>query len=121
MASLKPKIEIIESDMSNSQSQIVQSIKLFFGMFMVLVYLGMAWLLLINVFDWNETPLWNAVRYFFALIFGVYGIYRGYREFKGQHTYGMRQYDEPDDEPGYMTYDKALKDNQKDDSNDQEK
>ena len=121
MASLKPKIEIIESDMSNSQSKIVQSMKLFFGMFMVLVYLGMAWLLLLNIFDWNETPLWNAVRYFFALVFGAYGIYRGYREFRGQHTYGMRQYDDSDEEPGYTTYDKVAKDNKTDDSHDQEK
>ena len=77
------------------------------GIFMVLVYLGMAVLLAINFFDWSLTPLWNAVRWFFVVIFGAYGLYRGYREINGEHTYGMRRLD--DDEEEYMTYSERLK------------
>ena len=47
------------------------------------------------------------------------GIYRGYREFRGQHTYGMRQYDDVEEDPGYTTYDKVAKDNKTDDSHGQ--
>ena len=79
-----------------------QGVKMFFGIFMVLVYLGMAALMAINFFDWSNTPLWNAVRWFFAVLFAAYGIYRGYREIKGEHTYGMRIDDNKDEE--YSTY-----------------
>lgn len=108
--------------MNNRQSSMVQSLKLFFGIFMVLVYLGMSWLLIENVFGWTETPMWNAIRWFFALVFGIYGLYRGYREFKGEHSYGMRKYDDVDseEEPGYTTYNKeGIKVNKTDNSDEQ--
>ncbi len=73
-----------------------------FGVFMVLVYLGVAVLMAINFFDWSNTPLWNAVRWFFVVLFAAYGIYRGYREVKGEHTYGMRVQDDQEEE--YSTY-----------------
>ena len=95
-----------------------QVAKVLFGIFMVLVYLGMAFLLAINYFDWYLTPLWNAVRWFFVAVFAAYGIYRGYREVKGEHTYGMRTYDNDDDE-GYTTYSDRL--NQMKNKNDDEK
>lgn len=63
---------------------------------MVLVYLGMAALLAINYFDWSTTGVWNVLRWLFAIIFAAYGVYRGYREVKGEHTYGMRRYDDTD-------------------------
>lgn len=91
--------------MSNRQTVMTRGMKVVFGIFMVLVYLGMAGLLAVNFFDWSLTPLWNAVRWFFVVIFAAYGIYRGYRELKGEHTYGMRVYDDNDQEK-YSTYDK---------------
>lgn len=91
--------------MSNRQTGMTKGLKMLFGIFMVLVYLGMAGLLAVNFFDWSLTPLWNAVRWFFVVIFAAYGIYRGYRELKGEHTYGMRVYDDNDQEK-YSTYDK---------------
>ena len=101
--------------MNNRQPSVVQSLKLFFGIFMVLVYLGAALLLINNVFDWPTTTTWTIIRWFAALIFGAYGIYRGYREFKGQHTYGMRQLDtdEDDREEQYTTYAKEELDDHK--------
>lgn len=83
-----------------------RGVKMFFGIFMVLVYLGMAALMAINFFDWSTTPLWNAVRWFFAALFAAYGIYRGYREIKGEHTYGMRVQDNDDEE--YSTYNHTI-------------
>ena len=90
--------------MNNKQTSVNQGVKMFFGFFMVLVYLGMAVLMAINFFDWSTTPLWNAVRWFFAVLFVVYGIYRGYREITGAHTYGMRVNDDQEEE--YSTYSK---------------
>ncbi len=92
--------------MSKRQTSVNQGLKMLFGIFMVLVYLAMAVLLAINFFDWSVTPLWNAVRWFFVILFAAYGVYRGYREFTGEHSYGMRRMD--DQEEGYTTYGKQL-------------
>lgn len=80
---------------------------MFFGFFMVLVYIGMAALMAVNFFDFPNTPTWTTVRWIFAVILCAYGIYRGYREVSGEHTYGMRRYDERDDENAYTTYSKS--------------
>lgn len=91
--------------MSMRQTSLNQWLKLFFGIFMVLVYVGVAVLLAINFFDWSLTPFWNVVRWFFVAVFASYGLYRGYREVKGEHTYGMRSYDsDSSDDDQYMTY-----------------
>ena len=84
----------------------VQGVKMFFGFFMVLVYLGVAVALALNLLGWSNTPLWNTARWIFAVVFGLYGIYRGYREIKGDHTYGMR-IDDDDDSNSYSSYDKS--------------
>ena len=85
--------------------------KMFFGIFMVLVYLGMAALMVINFFGLPKYLSW-----FFAAVFAAYGLYRGYREVTGDHSYGMRRYD---DEQQYMTYNERLK--QMEDNNDEKK
>ncbi len=81
-----------------------------FGIFMVIVYLGMAYLMAINFFNFANTPVWNAARWFFAVILALYGIYRFYRVFKGDHTYGMRVYDEEENQ--YSTYADDFKKNE---------
>ncbi len=88
--------------MNNRQTGFNRGVKVFFGIFMVLVYLGMAALMATNFFGWSATPLWTGVRWFFAVLFAAYGVYRGYRELKGEHSYGMRVHDDEDD--GYTTY-----------------
>ena len=89
--------------MSNKQTGMVMWLKMFFGIFMVLVYLGMAWLMAINYFGFPKYLSW-----FFAVMFGLYGIYRGYREVTGEHSYGMRRRD--DEEEEYSSYNDRLKD-----------
>lgn len=105
--------------MNNNQTRINQSLKLFFGIFMVFVYLGMSWLMITNFFNWTNTPTWTAIRWFFALVFGVYGLYRGYREFRGEHTYGMRKYDDNEDAQQYGTYEKDSDIVKSDENNDE--
>lgn len=85
---------------------------MFFGIFMVLVYLGMAVLMAINYFNWTNTGVWLAVRWFFVAVLAVYGLYRGYREVKGDHSYGMRRPDlDSDGEQRYSYYDHNNNDN----------
>ena len=95
--------------MNKRQTSINQGLKMFFGIFMVFVYLGMAFLMAINFFNFVNTPLWTAVRWFFAVILALYGIYRFYREIKGEHTYGMRVYEEEEDDNEFSTYADAYK------------
>ena len=96
--------------MSKRQMSVNQVLKMVFGVFMVFVYLGMAVLMALNVFHWSVTPLWTAVRWFFAIVFGLYGLYRGYRELKGEHTYGMRILDDDNDENTYGSYSRNYND-----------
>ena len=89
-------------DMSNRNNGIMRWLYMFFGIFMVLIYLGVAWLMAINYFGFPRYLSW-----FFAVMFGIYGLYRGYREVTGEPTYGMRRRD--DEEPEYQSYSDRLK------------
>lgn len=96
--------------MNKRQTGIVPSMKMFFGIFMVLIYLGAAIALAMNLVQWTESPRWNAIRWGAAIVFGLYGLYRGYREIKGDHSYGMRTYDDDaGDDEQYMSYADRLK------------
>ena len=90
--------------MSKKQSRVVQGLWMFFGIFMVLFYLGVAVLMAINLFGLPRYLSW-----FFAVAFAAYGLFRGYREVKGEHSYGMRRYDDEEEEEQYMTYSERLK------------
>lgn len=90
--------------MNKGQTGVARGAKMFFGFFMVLVYIGMAVLMAVNYFDFPNTTMWTTVRWVFAAILCAYGIFRGYREVTGDHTYGMRRYVEEDN--AYTTYSK---------------
>lgn len=72
---------------------IFKSLRIFFGIFMILIYLGMAYLLYINFFDWNSEP-WLTLRYIFAAILAIYGVYRCYRQVKGTDYYRLKDMEE---------------------------
>jgi len=71
---------------------------------MVLVYLGMAYLLAVNFFDWATTPAMNAFRWGAAAIFAAYGLYRGYRQVSGKDYYRLQRTDNEDDGATYGPY-----------------
>lgn len=56
-----------------------------FGIFMIILYVGVGVLLLINFFKW-ETMAW--ARYFIGILLIVYGIFRAYRQIRGSDYYG---------------------------------
>lgn len=85
--------------MSNGNN-ITRIVRLVFGIFMIAVYLGMAYLLANNAFDWDDTVLWRTVRWVMAGVFGLYGLYRCYRQVTGVDYYRTRQELEEDEEDG---------------------
>ena len=56
------------------------SMNIVFGMIMIAIYLGMAYLLLFTSLFSN---LYDIVRYIMGGVFAVYGLFRGYRLFVG--------------------------------------
>lgn len=79
--------------MKSGASVILKTIRIFFGVFMIIVYLGMAYLLYINFFDWVSEP-WLTLRYVFAAVLALYGVYRCYRQIKGIDYYRLRDLEE---------------------------
>ncbi|MCM1452541.1 MAG: hypothetical protein NC102_09785 [Clostridium sp.] len=61
-----------------------RSVGIAFGIFMIIVYVGVGVLLLINYFGWTSMG-W--ARYALGILLIVYGIFRGYRMFKGSGPY----------------------------------
>ena len=57
-----------------------------FGIFMVIVYVGMGVLLFINFFNWTSGWAWT--RWVVGAVLIVYGFYRGYRTFVAVKTHG---------------------------------
>lgn len=68
-----------ESQESRKQIKKAANWNVYFGLFMILVYFGMAYLTLgTNYFFWIQ----DWARYGLGTIFIVYGLWRGYRYFK---------------------------------------
>ena len=88
--------------MKSGTGVILKALRIFFGIFMIVVYFGMAYLLFINFFDWSTGELWTTLRMAFAAILAIYGIYRCYRQVKGIDYYRLRdleeRFDQDDDE-----------------------
>ncbi len=56
-------------------------VRTIFGIIMILIYVGMGVLLLINFFGWESDWAWT--RYIVGVVLIIYGIWRGYRQYKG--------------------------------------
>ena len=81
--------------MKKTGNNIFRTLRVFFGLFMVIVYLGMAYLMFINFFDWNTSLTW--FRYVLAVVFMLYGVYRCYRQITGIDYYRNRPDDDEED------------------------
>lgn len=53
-----------------------------FGVFMIIIYVGMGVLFLIDFFSWEGSG-WGWLRWVAGIGLIVYGIWRGYRQFAG--------------------------------------
>lgn len=76
--------QITKSDNSQGRNQgTPKTMKYIFGVFMVCIYLGMGYLMMVNFFQWDENFTW--ARYSLGALFILYGFWRGYRQFKGKY------------------------------------
>ncbi len=64
-----------------SENKVNSLIRLIFGIFMVIIYVGMGILLLINFFDWVGDWAWT--RNVVGVVLIIYGFWRGYRQYAG--------------------------------------
>jgi uncharacterized membrane protein (DUF485 family) len=64
----------------NDDTEKKNRLNVVFGMIMIAIYLGMAYLLLFTSLFSN---LYDIVRYIMGGVFAVYGVFRGYRLFVG--------------------------------------
>jgi len=69
-------------DTDNNSPRTPQLWRNIFGIFMIIIYVGMGVLLLCNFFDWMDGG-WSWLRWTGGTLFIVYGIWRAYRQFKG--------------------------------------
>jgi len=66
------------------KSIIPQGALLAMAIFMILVYIGMGIMFFIDLFGWTKMVApWPALNYACGVILVLYGIYRGYRLYKG--------------------------------------
>ena len=56
-----------------------------FGIFMIVIFVGMGILMIINFFRWDES--WTWVRWMLGVVFIIYGIFRAYRQISGKDYY----------------------------------
>lgn len=68
---------------NNRESMIPSTMRIVFGVIMIIVYVGMGVLLLINFFDWGDTPVWTWFRWVGGILLILYGIWRAIRQFWG--------------------------------------
>lgn len=58
-----------------------------FGIFMIVIYVGVGVLVLVNFFNWNFAPEWDWIRYMIGIVLIIYGVWRGYRQYAGIDYY----------------------------------
>ncbi len=66
----------------DNKPSVASTMRVVFGIFMIIIYVGMGVLLLINFFDWGP-GIWQWLRWGGGILFVVYGIWRAYRQFRG--------------------------------------
>lgn len=58
-------------------------VRMIFGIFMIIVYIGMGVLCITNWFGYPANPGWTIGRWVVGVVLVLYGIWRGYRQFAG--------------------------------------
>lgn len=68
----------------NRYSAIPQKARIIMGIVMICVYIAMGVLFFCNFFGWIEYGgVWKVLNYVCGVVLVLYGIYRGYRLYKG--------------------------------------
>ncbi len=72
-------------DDDTRKMMVPSTMRVVFGIIMIIVYVGMGVLLLINYFQWTS-PVLQWLRWIGGIMFILYGIWRGIRQFWGLDT-----------------------------------
>ncbi len=72
-------------DDDGRKPMVPSTMRVIFGIIMIIVYVGMGVLLLINYFQWTS-PVLQWLRWIGGIMFILYGIWRGIRQFWGLDT-----------------------------------
>ena len=72
-------------DDDGRKPMVPSTMRVIFGIIMIIVYVGMGVLLLINYFQWTS-PVLQLLRWIVGIMFILYGIWRGIRQFWGLDT-----------------------------------
>lgn len=70
-----------QTTVENGISKSTKIMRACFGIFMIVIYVGMGVLLLINKFGWAGDWAWT--RYVVGVMLIIYGFWRAYRQIKG--------------------------------------
>lgn len=69
-----------ENERKEEKKQKTSTMSYVFGIFMILIYLGMAYILMFTpIFESRFSP---AVRYIVGALFMIYGLFRAYRQIR---------------------------------------
>lgn len=66
-----------------NRSAVPSTLRVIFGIFMIVIYVGVGVLLLINFFNWVDVGAWQVLRWVAGILLILYGIWRAYRQFRG--------------------------------------
>lgn len=58
-------------------------LRMIFGIFMIIVYIGMGVLCITNWFGYPDNTGWSVARWIVGVVLIIYGIWRAYRQFAG--------------------------------------
>lgn len=72
-----------ESDADNTRHKPGSVMRSIFGIFMIIIYIGMGILCITNFFGYPATDGWTIGRWVVGVVLIIYGIWRGYRQFAG--------------------------------------
>lgn len=76
-----------------SKNKVFKAIRVALGIFMISLYLGMAYLMTTDLFYWIP----SVFRYILAALLAAYGVYRAYRQVVGQDYYLLRKFEDDND------------------------
>ncbi len=70
-----------QTSQAGSATGMNQWVKYAFGIFMIIIYIGMGYLMFVNFFGWGDDFTW--ARYSLGSLFVLYGFWRAYRQIRG--------------------------------------
>lgn len=72
-----------DEEREDNRPKPAKTMRTIFGIFMIIIYIGMGILCVTNWFGYPETTGWTIGRWIVGVVLIIYGIWRGYRQYAG--------------------------------------